>query len=103
MRSAPPASATLEAGEVGAAEPALPGPVVDADVVVLAGELVGELAGPVRRRVVDDEHGAGDGRVAARERGPGEGDDGREVLPFVVGGEDDPDTGHCWLLGEDVR
>ena len=84
----------VEAGEVGAAEAALARPVVDADVVVLTSELVGELAGPVRRRVVDDEHGAVDGRVAARERGPGEGDDGREVLPLVVGGEDDPDTGH---------
>ena len=62
-----------------------------------------ELAGAVRRRVVDDEHGALDGRVAARERGPGERDDGREVLSFVVGGEDDPDAGHWWLLGEDVR
>ena len=47
----------------------------------LASELVGELAGPVRRRVVDDEHGAVDGRVAAGERGPGAGDDGRRGSP----------------------
>jgi hypothetical protein len=83
-----------ESGEVGAAEAVLALAMQDADVGVLEREPVGEVAGAVRRRVVHDEHGARDGRVAARERGPRERDHGREVLALVVGGEDDPGGGH---------
>ena len=58
--------------EVGATEALLGGPMPDADPRVGGGELVGELAGPVGRAVVDDEEGrrrAGPSRMAA-EIGP---------------------------------
>ena len=46
----------LEPGGVGAAEAVLLGAVEDLDRVELGGEPVGDLAGPVGRGVVDDEH-----------------------------------------------
>jgi hypothetical protein len=74
---------------------------------VVVGERVCELAGPVRRAVVDDQDRARDGWVARREGGAGEADDGREVLALVVGRQDDPGGGHGELLGvragEEVR
>jgi hypothetical protein len=83
-----------EAGEVGAAEAVLARAVQDADVAVVAGELVGQLAGAVGRGVVDDEHGGVDGRSAGREGGSGAGHDRREVLAFVEGRQDDPGGPH---------
>ena len=44
-----------EAGDVGGAEAFLARPVQDVDALVLGGEPVGDLAGPVGRAVVDDQ------------------------------------------------
>ncbi len=83
----------VEAGEVGAAEAALARAVVDADS--RARERARRRAPRSRpATVVDDEHGAVDGRVAARERGSGERRRRREVLALVVGGDHDPGAGH---------
>ena len=74
-----------EPGHVGGAEAALAGAMQDRDAVVALGHPVGDLAGPVRRGVVDDEDPADLG-------GGGEdrGEDQLQVLRLVVGRQDDP-------------
>jgi hypothetical protein len=67
-----------EPGQVGGAEPVLARPVQHADARVRGGHLVGQLAGAVGARVVDDEHlGVGYGGVQTRQHRP-------EVLPLLV-------------------
>ena len=76
-----------KAGDVGLAEALLAGAVQHRDVGDLEGQLVGQLAGAVRRAVVDDErvqtHAVTAGDLAdAGQRVP-------QVLALVVRGEDD--------------
>ena len=78
-----------EACEVGRAEPFLTRPVEDVDVVVPGGKPVGDLAGPVRRVVVDDQD------VQVLERKTAERPNHRlEVLVLVVGRQAD-DCSHA--------
>ena len=77
----------LEARDVGAAQPPLPFPVQDVDVVVGAGPLGGDLTGPVGGVVIDDQD------VRHRERLAGGVQDAGEVLQLVVGGDDDQRAG----------
>ena len=68
-----------ESGSVGHAETLLAIPVQDVDLVMELGQLVADLAGPVRTVVVDDQDlGFG----CRRERAL---DDRLDVLGFVVG------------------
>ena len=73
-----------EAGQVGGAEPVLALAVHDVHAVgVGQRQFVGELTGAVRAAVVDDEDvDVGPGLVHPA-------DDQRQVLPLVVGGDDD--------------
>ncbi len=73
--------AALQSGDVGGPQPQLPGPVLDEDARVAAGETVGELPGAVGRVVVDHQHVA---VLAAN----GE-DEGLQIWPLVVGRKDD--------------
>jgi hypothetical protein len=75
-----------EAVAVGDPEPLLAGPVEDLDPRVGGRQLVGQLAGSVRGAVVDDE------QVGLREGLEDGGRDGRQVLPLVVGRQNDPDA-----------
>ena len=73
-----------ETGQVGGAEPVLALAVHDVHAVgVGQRQFVGELTGAVRAAVVDDEDvDVGQGLVHPA-------DDQRQVLPLVVGGDDD--------------
>ena len=75
-----------EAVEIGAAEALLDRAVADPDARVGRGQLVGELAGAVRRAVVDDE------QRRAREGLEDGGGDRADVLGFLVRRQDDPDA-----------
>ena len=83
---APPASATREAVEVGAAEALLEGAMADPDPRVGGGQRVGQPSGAVGRAVVDDEQRRG------RQRREDGGRDRPDVLGLVVGRQDDPDA-----------
>ena len=66
-----------------------------ADPVVLCGDALGDLAGPVGRAVVDDEHAKAI-RSGSREHLAGGGDDRLDILGLVVGGEYQPGlAGHA--------
>jgi hypothetical protein len=67
-------------------QPLLAGAVEDLDPWVGGRQLVGQLAGPVRGAVVDDE------QVGLREGLENGARDGGQVLPLVVGWQNDPDA-----------
>src|SRR4051794_12151416 len=80
------AAAPPEPGDVGRAQPLLGGPAEHVHAWVDGRQRLGELAGPVRGAVVDDQGmGTGDTRVQAHE-------DPLEVLPLVVGRHDHQDA-----------
>ncbi|GAA3073713.1 hypothetical protein GCM10020000_68290 [Streptomyces olivoverticillatus] len=74
--------APAEARQIGGPQPLLALPVQHLDVVVVGGQLVGELAGAVGTVVVGDED------VRLRYGLPYPGDDGLDVLRLVVGRND---------------
>ena len=78
----------LEAGEVGGAEPQLARTVQDVDPAgARALQLVGDLPGPIRRVVVDDQHG----EIAL---GENRADQVGQILALVVGGNNDQGAHH---------
>ena len=79
-----------EAGEVCRPEPFLHLAMEHADVIELGGEPIGELAGPVRRVVVDDEYA----HVLFSERPQHR----LEVLALVVGGEANDGSRHLRIF-----
>ena len=83
---APPASATREAIEIGAAEALLVRPMPDPDPWVGGGQRVGQPSGAIGRLVVDDE------QRRVRQRREDGGRDRLDVLGLVVGRQDDPDA-----------
>ena len=76
-----PAQDVVEARDVGRTEPLFPSAVEDREPFPIGGEPVGELPGPVRRVVVDDEHA--DAERCERL------DHALEVFALVVGRETD--------------
>ena len=92
--AAPSCERVREAGEVGGAQALAHRAVQHLDGVELAGEAVGDAAGPVGRVVVDDED-AMRLRRGALEHDQRGAHDRLEVLGLVVGGEDEPGvSGH---------
>ena len=90
-----PGESLAEPGEVRRGEALLAGPVQDADVRHLARELVRQLAGAVRRVVVDDQrvqlHAVTVGHLADAAQGVA------QVLALVVRGEDDDVHGREYI------
>ena len=82
---APPARATAEAVEIGAAQALLGRPMTDTDARIGDGEPVGKVAGAIRRAVVHDE------QRGLRQGVEDGGRDRADVVGLVVGGQDDPD------------
>ena len=84
---APPASATPKPSRYARAQALLARAVADADPRIGGGELVGDVARAVGRAVIDHEQDApgSASRIAAEMS--------RQVLPLVVGRQDDPGTG----------
>ena len=76
-----------EPGHVRGPEAPLGRPVQDGDVLAIACEPIGDLAGAVGRRVVDDQESPR-GRQLLERRG----DDRLDVGGLVVGGNDEPDA-----------
>src|ERR1700761_8165506 len=96
----------LEARNVRGSKTRLPGTVEHMNVLVHGSELVGDLPGPVRAVVIDDE------QVRAGNREPQTGRDKTYIVPLVVGGNYDShaagefdcfDHGSCLFLDERAK
>jgi hypothetical protein len=87
------AQRVVEPGEVRRPEPLRRRAVQDLDLVELRRQPVGDLAGPVRRVVVHDQHAMA---LAARALQDGQhgADDALDVVGLVVRGQDQPGGPH---------
>ena len=91
---APRSSACAKPARYAGPRPCGAGAVQHLDLVDLGGQPVGDLAGPVGRAVVDDEHAVAVA-AAALEHGQHGADDRLDVLGLVVRGQDEPGgSGH---------